>query len=119
MKCFLGEVKPGESQASSGEGNIRTPRGDRSLTQSKQDVEHKRKKVETQLADLQSRFNDSERQKAELGDRVSKITVSDGGGCFIKYMYVTVGRTYNMFVTLNILKETVYLTCGSCPGRWN
>ncbi len=28
MKCFLGEVKPGESQASSGEGNIRTPRGD-------------------------------------------------------------------------------------------
>lgn len=91
----------------------------RSLTQSKQDVEHKRKKVETQLADLQSRFNDSERQKAELGDRVSKITVSDGGGCFIKYIYVTVGRTYNMFVTLNILEETVYLTCGSCPGRWN
>lgn len=48
----------------------------RSLTQGKQDVEHKRKKVEGQLADLQSRFNDSERQKAELGDRVSKITVS-------------------------------------------
>lgn len=91
----------------------------RSLTQSKQDVEHKRKKVETQLADLQSRFNDSERQKAELGDRVSKITVSDGGGCFIKYIYVTVGRIYNMFITLNILEETVYLTCGSCPGRWN
>lgn len=55
----------------------------RSLAQGKQDVEHKRKKVEGQLADLQSRFNDSERQKAELGDRVSKITVSDGGGCII------------------------------------
>lgn len=26
--CFLGEGKPGESQASSGEGDIRTPRGD-------------------------------------------------------------------------------------------
>lgn len=48
----------------------------RSLSQAKQDVEHKRKKVEGQLADLQSRFNDSEKQKAELGDRVSKITVS-------------------------------------------
>ncbi len=35
---------------------------------------------------LQSRFNDSERQKAELGDRVSKVTVSDGGGCFIQYI---------------------------------
>ncbi len=84
----------------------------RSLTQSKQDVESKRKKVEGQLADLQSRFNDSERQKAELGDRVSKVTVSDGGGCFIQYIYV---RTYNMFVTLNILEETVYLTCGFLP----
>lgn len=48
----------------------------RSLSQAKQDVEHKRKKVEAQLGDLQSRFNDSEKQKAELGDRVSKITVS-------------------------------------------
>lgn len=48
----------------------------RSLTQSKQDVENKRKKVEGQLVDLQSRFNDSEKQKAELGDRVSKVTVS-------------------------------------------
>uniref|UniRef100_A0AAR2KAU9 Myosin, heavy chain 11a, smooth muscle n=1 Tax=Pygocentrus nattereri TaxID=42514 RepID=A0AAR2KAU9_PYGNA len=48
----------------------------RSLTQAKQDVEHKRKKVEGQLTDLQARFTDSEKQKAELGDRVAKITVS-------------------------------------------
>lgn len=48
----------------------------RSLVQAKQELEHKKKKVEGQLTDLQSRFNDSERQKAELGDRVSKITVS-------------------------------------------
>uniref|UniRef100_A0A8C2BMK7 Myosin, heavy chain 11a, smooth muscle n=1 Tax=Cyprinus carpio TaxID=7962 RepID=A0A8C2BMK7_CYPCA len=49
----------------------------RSLTQSKQDVENKRKKVEGQLADLQSRFNDSERQKAELGDRVELESVTN------------------------------------------
>uniref|UniRef100_A0AAR2JUZ6 Myosin, heavy chain 11a, smooth muscle n=1 Tax=Pygocentrus nattereri TaxID=42514 RepID=A0AAR2JUZ6_PYGNA len=49
----------------------------RSLTQAKQDVEHKRKKVEGQLTDLQARFTDSEKQKAELGDRVAKITLSD------------------------------------------
>uniref|UniRef100_A0AAR2KX92 Myosin, heavy chain 11a, smooth muscle n=1 Tax=Pygocentrus nattereri TaxID=42514 RepID=A0AAR2KX92_PYGNA len=47
----------------------------RSLTQAKQDVEHKRKKVEGQLTDLQARFTDSEKQKAELGDRVAKITL--------------------------------------------
>lgn len=49
----------------------------RSLTQAKQDGEHKRKKVEGQLTDLQARFIDSEKLKAELGDRCSKITVSD------------------------------------------
>uniref|UniRef100_A0A8D3EBQ9 Myosin heavy chain 11 n=1 Tax=Scophthalmus maximus TaxID=52904 RepID=A0A8D3EBQ9_SCOMX len=37
----------------------------RSLTQAKQDGEHKRKKLEGQVTDLQSRFNDSEKQKAE------------------------------------------------------
>uniref|UniRef100_A0AAY5F1T5 Myosin heavy chain 11 n=1 Tax=Electrophorus electricus TaxID=8005 RepID=A0AAY5F1T5_ELEEL len=45
-----------------------------SLFNARQDAEHKRKKVEGQLADLQGRFNDSERQKAELGDRVFKLT---------------------------------------------
>lgn len=49
----------------------------RSLTQAKQDGEHKRKKLEGQVADLQSRFSDSEKQKAELGERCSKITVNE------------------------------------------
>uniref|UniRef100_A0A8B9LXK1 Myosin-11-like n=1 Tax=Astyanax mexicanus TaxID=7994 RepID=A0A8B9LXK1_ASTMX len=49
----------------------------RSLTQAKQDVEHKRKKVEGQLTDLQARFNDSEKQKAELGDRVELESVTN------------------------------------------
>lgn len=49
----------------------------RSLSQAKQDGEHKRKKLEGQVADLQSRFTDSEKQKAELGERCSKITVND------------------------------------------
>lgn len=48
----------------------------RSLTQAKQDGEHKRKKLEGQVTDLQSRFNDSEKQKAELTERCSKITVN-------------------------------------------
>lgn len=49
----------------------------RSLSQAKQDGENKRKKLDSQLVDLQSRFTDSEKQKAELGERCSKITVSD------------------------------------------
>ena len=48
----------------------------RSLASAKQDVEHKKKKVEGQLNDLHSRFNESERQRTELGERVSKMTVS-------------------------------------------
>lgn len=48
----------------------------RSLATSKQDVEHKKKKLEGQLNDLHARFNESERQKAELSERVSKATVS-------------------------------------------
>lgn len=54
----------------------------RSLTQAKQDGEHKRKKLEGQMADLQSRFSDSEKQKAELGERCSKITASYFLFCF-------------------------------------
>lgn len=49
----------------------------RSLSQAKQDGENKRKKLDSQLADLQSRFTDSEKQKGELGERCSKITVGD------------------------------------------
>lgn len=48
----------------------------RSLASSKQDVEHKKKKVEGQLNDLNARFNESERQRTELGEKVSKMTVS-------------------------------------------
>lgn len=48
----------------------------RSLASAKQEVEHKKKKVEGQLNDLHSRFNESERQRTELGERVSKMTVS-------------------------------------------
>lgn len=48
----------------------------RSLASSKQDVEHKKKKLEGQLNDLHARFNESERQKTELSERISKMTVS-------------------------------------------
>uniref|UniRef100_A0A8C2H7R5 Myosin, heavy chain 11b, smooth muscle n=1 Tax=Cyprinus carpio TaxID=7962 RepID=A0A8C2H7R5_CYPCA len=48
----------------------------RSLSNAKQDVEQKKKKVETQLADLQTRFSESEKKREELGDAVSKLTVS-------------------------------------------
>ncbi len=48
----------------------------RSLSNAKQDVEQKKKKVETQLADLQTRFSESEKKREELGDAVSKLNVS-------------------------------------------
>lgn len=59
----------------------------RSLASAKQDVEHKKKKVEGQLNDLHSRFNESERQRTELGERVSKMTVSRDGiiGQFVRF----------------------------------
>uniref|UniRef100_A0A8C2H8P0 Myosin, heavy chain 11b, smooth muscle n=1 Tax=Cyprinus carpio TaxID=7962 RepID=A0A8C2H8P0_CYPCA len=47
----------------------------RSLSNAKQDVEQKKKKVETQLADLQTRFSESEKKREELGDAVSKLTM--------------------------------------------
>ncbi|XP_068605476.1 myosin-11-like [Brachionichthys hirsutus] len=47
----------------------------RSLASAKQDVEHKKKKADGQLNDLHSRFNASERRAAELGERVSTVTV--------------------------------------------
>uniref|UniRef100_A0A6Q2WTB7 Myosin, heavy chain 11a, smooth muscle n=1 Tax=Esox lucius TaxID=8010 RepID=A0A6Q2WTB7_ESOLU len=48
----------------------------RTLNTAKQDIENKKRKVEGQLNDLQARFTDSEKQKTELGERCSKITVS-------------------------------------------
>lgn len=47
-----------------------------SLGDAKQDLEHKRKKMESQLCDLQTCLGESERQKGELGETVSKLTVS-------------------------------------------
>lgn len=49
----------------------------RSMASAKQDVEHKKKKVEGQLNELHTRFQDSERQRTELGEKVSKMTVSE------------------------------------------
>ncbi|XP_057201341.1 myosin-11 isoform X2 [Triplophysa rosa] len=45
------------------------------LEQSKKDLEHKRKKMESQFGDLQTCFGESERQKEELGETVSKLTM--------------------------------------------
>lgn len=55
----------------------------RSLASSKQDVEHKKKKLEGQLNDLHVRFNESERQKTELSERISKMTVSQAVMAFV------------------------------------
>lgn len=55
----------------------------RSLASSKQDVEHKKKKLEGQLNDLHARFNESERQKTELSERISKMTVSQAVMAFV------------------------------------
>lgn len=67
----------------------------RSLSQAKQDGEHKRKKLEGQVTDLQSRFNDSERQKAELGERCSKITVN-------QYLHPYLKENINFYKLLHI-----------------
>ncbi len=61
----------------------------RSLASAKQDVEHKKKKVEGQLNDLHSRFNESERQRNELGERVSKMTVSHEHANELTLKYIT------------------------------
>ena len=45
------------------------------LQQGKADTEHKRKKVEAQLQELQVKFTEGERVRTELADRVSKLQV--------------------------------------------
>lgn len=45
------------------------------LLQGKGDSEHKRKKVEAQLQELQVKFNEGERVRAELADKVTKLQV--------------------------------------------
>uniref|UniRef100_A0A8C2U441 Myosin-9 n=1 Tax=Coturnix japonica TaxID=93934 RepID=A0A8C2U441_COTJA len=59
------------------------------LLQGKGDAEHKRKKVDAQLQELQVKFTEGERVKTELAERVNKLQVSeerrkkmdDGLGC--------------------------------------
>lgn len=73
----------------------------RSLSQAKQDGENKRKKLDSQLADLQSRFTDSEKQKAELGERCSKVTVGDFHAADVETMNV-------IFAMANSRKTLLY-----------
>uniref|UniRef100_A0A8C0XPT9 Myosin-9 n=1 Tax=Castor canadensis TaxID=51338 RepID=A0A8C0XPT9_CASCN len=47
----------------------------KALLQGKGDSEHKRKKVEAQLQELQVKFNEGERVRTELADKVTKLQV--------------------------------------------
>lgn len=47
----------------------------KTLTQGKNDSEHKRKKAEAQLQELQVKHGESERQRVELADKVTKMQV--------------------------------------------
>lgn len=49
------------------------------LLQGKGDAEHKRKKVDAQLQELQVKFTEGERVKTELAERVNKLQVSGMG----------------------------------------
>lgn len=63
----------------------------RSLSQAKQEVEHKKKKLEVQLQELQSKFADGERVRTELSEKVNKLQVmSRKGVCFIPGLLSTV-----------------------------
>lgn len=50
----------------------------RVLGQVKQEVEHKKKKLEVQLQELQSKCSDGERARTELSDKVHKLQVRTG-----------------------------------------
>lgn len=47
----------------------------KTLTQGKNDSEHRRKKAEGQLQELQVKHGESERQRLELADKVNKMQV--------------------------------------------
>ena len=51
------------------------------LQQGKADTEHKRKKVEAQLQELQVKFTEGERVRTELADKVSKLQVRPPPDC--------------------------------------
>lgn len=46
------------------------------LMQSKGDSEHRRKKAETLVQELQLKFSESERQRVELGEKLTKVQVT-------------------------------------------
>lgn len=48
------------------------------LTQSKSDSEHRRKKAESQVQELQVKFGESERQRQEMSDKITKMQVQYG-----------------------------------------
>lgn len=50
----------------------------KALLQGKGDSEHRRKKVEAQLQELQVKFSEGERVRTELADRVTKLQVRPG-----------------------------------------
>lgn len=45
------------------------------LMQGKGDSEHRRKKAEAQVAELQLKFSESERQRVELAEKLTKVQV--------------------------------------------
>ncbi|XP_077423445.1 uncharacterized protein LOC144053184 [Vanacampus margaritifer] len=45
----------------------------KTLTQGKSDSEHRRKKAESQVQELQDKFGDSERQRQEMADKMAKM----------------------------------------------
>lgn len=47
----------------------------KTLTQSKGDSEHRRKKAEAQVQELSVKFGESERQRQEMTDKVAKMQV--------------------------------------------
>lgn len=76
--CFLpSQVKANLEKAKQ---TLENERGElanevKALLQGKGDSEHKRKKVEAQLQELQVKFNDGERVRTELADKVTKLQV--------------------------------------------
>lgn len=46
------------------------------LMQTKGDSEHRRKKAEGLVQELQLKFSESERQRLELGDKLTKVQVT-------------------------------------------
>lgn len=75
--CLLLQVKATLEKAKQ---TLESERGElanevKALLQGKGDSEHKRKKVEAQLQELQVKFNEGERVRTELADKVTKLQV--------------------------------------------